>query len=94
MVRTIIIEPKMIVLICDFDCFNVRIKTSNQDTFERAWGGGVNGTQHVVIGAERAAQGRVERPGKTGLSVVVLKLIFDCFDFRFRTSNQDTFGRA
>ena len=52
MVRTIILEPKMIVLICDFDCFNVRIKTSNQDTFGRAWGGGVNGTQHVAIGAQ------------------------------------------
>ena len=55
-VRTIILEPKVIVLICDFDCFNVRIRTSNQDTFRRAWGGGVNGTQHVVIGAVLVTQ--------------------------------------
>ena len=61
MVRTIILEPKVNVLICDFDCFNVRIKTSNQDTFGRAGDGGCNGTQHVAVEAELAAQRRVER---------------------------------
>ena len=56
MVRTIILEPKVIVLICDFDCFNVGFRTSNQDTFGRAWGGGFNGTQHVAIGAVLVTQ--------------------------------------
>ena len=93
-VRAALSEPQVFLLEWIFEWFNLRFKTSNQDRFGRAWGGGFNGTHYMVIGAELAAQGRVERPGKTGFSVVVLKLIFDCFDLRFKTSNQDTFGRA
>ena len=91
---TMMAALSMIVLKCIFDCFNVRIRTSNKHSFSRAWDGGCNGIQHVAIGAELATQSSDWRPKNTGFSVVVLECIFGCFNVRFRTSNQDTFGRA
>ena len=93
-VMTMMAALSMIVLKCIFDCFNVRIRTSNKHSFSRAWDGGCNGIQHVVVGAVLATQISVWRPRNTGFPVVVLECIFDCFNVRFRTSNQDTFWRA
>ena len=42
----------MILLKYIFECFNLRFRSSNQDTFGRAGDGGCNGTQHVAVGAQ------------------------------------------
>ena len=104
-VRSALSEPQVFLLEWIFEWFNLRFKTSNQDRFGRAWGGGFNGTHYMVIGAELAAQGRVERPGLCGVRVRVraalsepqvflLEWSFGWFNLRFKTSNQDTSGRA
>ena len=81
--------------------FNFRFRTSNQDTFGRAWDGGCNGTQHMAIRAELLTHSRVERPERktvmtmmVGHLVIVLDCIFGCFKLRIATSNQDTFWWA
>ena len=80
----------------------LRFRTSNQDTFGCARGGGYNGTQHVVVGFVCATQGWIEsRNGVWAIAhtppipVLALRLlIVEKEGVKFRTSNLDTFGCA